>query len=112
MALFGGLGAVARFVVDGELGRRLPARLAVATLVINVTGSFGLGLLTTPALAGGPVQLVLGTGFLGGFTTFSTASVELVRLAAAGRRGAALVLAVTMLAASALAATCGLMLVG
>jgi len=89
IALAGGLGAAARFVVDGAVAHRNHFRFPLGTVVINVTGSLLLGLLTGTVIAhgGGPneLQLVLGTGFLGGYTTFSTASVEAVRLAAGTR---------------------------
>ncbi len=88
-ALAGGLGAVVRFLVDGWLGR-FGQRLGVpiGTVAINVTGSFLLGVLTGWWMFRGPDpgwRLVLGTGFLGGYTTFSAASVEAARLARAGR---------------------------
>lgn len=89
IALAGGLGAAARFVADGVVARHNPFPFPLGTVVINVTGSLLLGLLTGAVIAhsGGPngVQLILGTGFLGGYTTFSTASVEAVRLAAGAR---------------------------
>jgi CrcB protein len=88
IALGGGLGATARFVLDGFIAHRNPFRFPLGTVVINVTGSLLLGLLTGAVIAhGGPseLKLVLGTGFLGGFTTFSTASVEAVRIAAGTR---------------------------
>lgn len=84
----GGLGAVARFVVDSAVTARRPSPFPVAVLLINVTGSLLLGLLTGLVLYDGVAdgwRLVLGTGFCGGFTTFSTASVGGVRLAGAGR---------------------------
>lgn len=83
IALFGGLGAMARFVSDGTLRTILGRRFPWSTLIINVIGSFILGLVTGAALYGqAPHNLVLiiGTGFCGGFTTFSTASFEAVRL--------------------------------
>lgn len=112
IAVAGGAGAAARFIADGELTRRLRPGLPVATLIINVTGALLLGFLTGWALAGGSadVRAVLGTGFLGGFTTFSTASVELVRLVRAERRPAAVLLAVSMLLLSVFAASLGLVL--
>ncbi len=89
IALAGGLGAAARFVADGVVARHNPFPFPLGTVVINATGSLLLGLLTGAVIAhsGGPnaVQLILGTGFLGGYTTFSTASVEAVRLAASTR---------------------------
>ncbi len=89
IALAGGLGAAARFVADGVVARHNPFPFPLGTVVINVTGSLFLGLLTGAVIAqsGGPneLQLILGTGFLGGYTTFSTASVEAVRLAVGTR---------------------------
>jgi CrcB protein len=89
----GGLGAVARFVLDGMLRSRFAVNFPFGTTAINVTGSFLLGLVTGLALAHGlPAEwrAVLGTGFLGGYTTFSTASYETVRLALQRRYRAAL----------------------
>ena len=83
IALAGGLGAVLRFVVDGLIARRRHRRVPLGTAVINVTGSFLLGLLTSLALDHvglSEVKSVVGTGLLGGYTTFSTASVEAVTL--------------------------------
>jgi fluoride exporter len=80
----GAVGAVARFTVDGAVRRRRPGPFPWGTLLINVTGSFLLGLLTGLVLFSGAStdwRTVVGTGFCGGFTTFSTASFECVRLA-------------------------------
>jgi CrcB protein len=119
-ALAGGVGAGARFWVDGAVTDALAARRASGapglpwgTAVINLSGSLLLGLLT--ALALGAVvsptwKAVLGTGLLGGYTTFSTASVEAVRLLAAGRRGAGLVDALGLLVGCVAAAGLGLWL--
>lgn len=93
LALAGGLGAVARFVLDGALTASRSWRHPVGTTVVNLSGSFLLGLLA--GLAAGRLLpasglLVLGTGFLGGYTTFSTAAYETVRLAEQRRWAAAL----------------------
>ncbi|WP_200940048.1 fluoride efflux transporter FluC, partial [Aeromicrobium sp. Root495] len=85
VALAGGLGAATRFWLDGTLRGRSRAVGPWATVVINVTGSFLLGLLVASA-PDGAWHDVLGTGFLGGYTTFSAASVEALRLAQ-GRQG-------------------------
>lgn len=93
LALSGGLGAVARFVLDGTVTAARSWRYPVGTTAINLSGSLLLGLLaglTAGALLPGPAFLVLGTGFLGGYTTFSTAAYETVRLAEQRRWGAAL----------------------
>ncbi|WP_375430316.1 fluoride efflux transporter FluC [uncultured Friedmanniella sp.] len=83
IALAGGVGAVARLVLDGVLRSRASGRYPVGTVVINLSGSLLLGLVVglTGALLPEAARLVLGTGFLGGYTTFSTAAVETVRLA-------------------------------
>src|SRR5699024_492799 len=78
VALAGGAGAVARFVVDGFIARR--SVLPLGTLLINVSGSFLLGLVVG-MLDGAAAASVVGTGLLGGYTTFSTASVESLSLA-------------------------------
>jgi len=88
LAVAGGIGAAVRFLVDGLVRSRFRSVFPWATFAINVSGSLLLGLLT--ALAGASVlptqwSLILGTGFLGGYTTFSTASYETVRLLAERR---------------------------
>jgi CrcB protein len=109
----GGVGAALRLVVDGAVKDRLGAGYPWGTSVINVTGSFGLGLLTGAAAHAGlphDLLLILGGGLMGGYTTFSTASLETVRLAQAGRLGAALANGLGMLVACLAAAALGLAL--
>jgi CrcB protein len=93
VALVGGLGAAARFVVDGWFRGRWAGRLPLATIAINVSGSLVIGLLAG-AMAAGTLPVtpytVAATGFCGGYTTFSTAMIETVRLAQAGDRRRAL----------------------
>lgn len=89
VALAGGAGAAARYGADRLLQTRLGPGLPI--LAINVAGSALLG-----GIAGtfaGAVAVVLGTGFCGGFTTFSAASIDAVRLAGEGRRRRALLIA-------------------
>jgi len=82
VGLGGAVGAVARYGV-GELveTEAFPA----ATLVVNVLGTFLLGLLTF-AGAGSEVMLLVGTGACGAFTTFSSFSVQTVELWERGDR--------------------------
>ena len=113
VAVAGGIGAVARLVLDGALRSRIAINFPLGTTVINVTGSFLLGLVTGLALAHGlPVEwrAILGTGFLGGYTTFSTASYETVRLAQQRRYRAAFVNGFGMLVLALAAAGLGLWL--
>lgn len=113
VALAGGVGALTRFVVDSRLSRVPPGRLPLGTIVINVTGSFLLSLVTGWwVFHSGSDELatILGTGFLGGYTTFSTASVEGARLARAGRPWTMLGHAGVMVVASIGSAAAGLWL--
>lgn len=110
VAVAGGLGAAARFAVDGVIGTRLRTIFPWATFAINVSGSLALGLLT--ALAAGHLlppfwALVAGTGFLGGYTTFSTTSYETVRLLGEKRYVASLANAAGTLLATVAAAGFG-----
>jgi CrcB protein len=94
VCLAGGVGAALRFVLDGAIRHRTKITFPLATMIINLTGSLVLGLLTGLVL--GHVlshhwQLIVGTGMMGGYTTFSTASVETVRLLEERRWIAALV---------------------
>lgn len=100
VALAGGLGAATRFAVDALVARIIPGRIPLGTIVINVTGSFLLGLIAGWwAQHGAPtdVRTVLATGLMGGYTTFSTASVEGWRLIRGGMRPLAIAHAVGML---------------
>lgn len=75
IAVAGGLGAASRLVVDGLVRHRASSTFPWATILINVTGSFLIGLLVGADI-GDRWHDVLGVGFLGGYTTFSTASLE------------------------------------
>lgn len=86
VALAGGLGSALRYLADNAVPAALRERFPWGTAVINLTGSFALGLLTgAAARLSGPLLLVLGTGLIGGYTTFSTASLDAVRLVHEGR---------------------------
>lgn len=81
LALLGGVGAVARFGLDSLIGRRAATVFPVGTFVINLSGSFVLGLLTSAAI-GSTTLFLVGTGLLGSYTTFSTWIFESEQLAA------------------------------
>lgn len=89
VGLLGGLGAIARFIVDGALAGRVRSEFPFGTLAVNVAGAFVLGLLVGAALEGDAYEL-LGTGLIGAFTTFSTWALESHRLGEDGQLGLAL----------------------
>jgi CrcB protein len=88
VALLGGCGALARFGLTLFLADRLRPRLPLGTLVVNVSGAFLLGLAAGASIEGDG-RLLLATGALGSYTTFSTWMLETQRLGEAGRRRAA-----------------------
>ena len=112
-ALGGGVGAALRYAVDEAVTARWRRDLPLGIFLVNVTGSLALGvvvgLLTGVAAAAGWIAL-LGTGLLGGYTTFSTASLDAVRLARSEHGRTALVYAVGTMVATILAAVWGLWL--
>ncbi len=111
--LAGASGALSRFVLDALVKQRWRSPFPLGTVLINVTGSLLLGVLAGAVLFHGQSsawQTVVGTGFCGGYTTFSTASFETVRLAQQGRRVLALGNALGSLAASVAACAAGLAL--
>lgn len=99
VALAGGLGAAVRFLVDTGVQRRARTVTGLGTLVVNTSACLLIGLLT--GWAAGRVEsdvvTVLGVGFLGGYSTFSTASVEAARMLLDGRGRAAVLHAGGML---------------
>ena len=84
IAIGGGCGSVARFIVAREMGRWLGNFLPYGTLVVNVLGSLALGWLAAVFLyrpeINNALRLGVTVGFLGAFTTFSTFSYESVQL--------------------------------
>lgn len=129
VALGGGAGSIARFALDTWVTRRARRRASAPAkapfpwgiTLVNVSGSFLLGLLVgllgavpdslvVSSAAAHPAWLGLGVGLLGGFTTLSTASLDTVRLARAGRLGAAAANALGTLGIAVLFALAGILL--
>jgi CrcB protein len=93
LMIAGGAGALLRYEVDRAVQRRSHRDLPLGIAIVNVSGSFALGVLVGLAEHRGiPARTVtvVGTGLLGAYTTFSTLSFDSVALLGAGRRRAAL----------------------
>ncbi|TDL09834.1 fluoride efflux transporter CrcB [Mycolicibacterium obuense] len=79
VVVLGGLGAVTRLAVDKAVSRRIGRPFPFGTLVVNISGAFLLGALAGLALRP-HLALLIGTGFVGSYTTFSTWMLETQRL--------------------------------
>ena len=93
VGLGGFAGAVSRYGVNALAGRFYAGTLPVGTLLVNIVGSFLIGLITawaakTQAM---PKELLLflTVGFMGGFTTFSSFSLDSINLLEQGKIGIA-----------------------
>jgi CrcB protein len=73
VALGAGVGAPLRFLIDHKVKKHHRSLIPIETLVINTVGSFVLGLVVN---SHGNTLLIMGTGFAGAFTTWSTFAVE------------------------------------
>jgi len=115
VALGGAVGALARWGVDHALTRS-PGSLAWSTLVVNTAGASLLGVLVVVLAHRRPasrrLRPLLGTGVLGGFTTFSAAVLDVQQHLVAGRPGTAALALGLELVLPVLAAWAGAVLVG
>jgi len=87
VGMAGALGALSRYLLGRFIAERAASRIPQGTLIINITGAFVIGLLFALAdhkLIASTLQIILATGFLGGYTTFSTMSWETSQLARGG----------------------------
>ncbi len=109
VGLLAGLGAVTRHVVD-SLAKRRGGSFPVGILVVNVSGTFLLGLVTGAVDSAGlshAASAALGVGFCGGYTTWSTFAVDQVTLAQRGAWGPAVLYVVLSVATGLTAAAAG-----
>ena len=101
----GGVGAGLRYLVDIAVAKLTTGRFPWGIVLVNITGSFVLGLITAsiPDLA-----FIVGAGLLGGYTTFSTAMLDTIALWKDGARPASVLHLLGTFAASIIAAVAGL----
>jgi len=110
VAAGGALGALARYAVSLALGAPAPGAFPAATFAANAAGCLLIGLLggfTAARPLPATLRELIGTGFLGGFTTLSAFGVETVRLLADGYAIMALIYAALSFAAGLGAASAG-----
>jgi len=90
----GGVGAAARYLVSGLVYRWIDPAFPYGTLVVNITGCFLIGFLASifqdRFLVNTSLRLFLTIGILGGFTTFSTFSLETLHMLQEGSTALAL----------------------
>jgi fluoride exporter len=113
LAAAAALGAAARYTIDYAVVARTGGHWPWGTFVVNISGSFAIGVLVGLVLAGvvpSEARVAIGTGFLGAYTTFSTWMFETIRLAEGGAWRAAVVNALGSLLVGPLAALAGLLL--
>ena len=115
VALAGALGALGRYAVHGLVQSRTASRFPYGTFVVNVSGSFVLGLVVGLLTYQGldpDVRTVVGIGFIGAYTTFSSFSYDTFALFEAGEARPALANALGSVIAGLVAATAGFALAG
>lgn len=108
VAIGGVLGVLARFGIGRATLHH--EQLLWSTVAINVAGSFLLGLLVAGSWFSRDVREGIGVGFLGGFTTFSTFSVQAILEVDAGEPARALIYVLASVLGGLAAATAGYML--
>lgn len=104
-----------RFILDSAVTSRLTRRGSIPSYpwgitVVNLSGSLAIGVLAGAFAPAHPLLGLLGVGLLGGYTTFSTASYDTVRLLAARRVSAGLANGIGQLVAAVLLACLGMLL--
>jgi len=114
VAAGGAAGAVARYGVTLFVATFWKRDFPLATLLINVSGSFILGFFATMAAERAAIdpmwRLLIATGFIGAYTTFSTFEYETERLAASGALGWGIVNILTSVIAGFIAVRLGVIL--
>lgn len=110
LIIAGGAGAVTRYLITLAVPTRVTRRFPWTTFFINVSGALLLGLATGLAanhLLPQEWRSIIGTGLLGGYTTFSTASLDAWKLLVSGTRIRAAIYALGMFASAVAAAGVG-----
>lgn len=110
----GGIGAMMRYAAGVLVGRTWPTSFPLGTMLINIVGSLAMGLLVGALARVLPpgqneIRLFVAVGILGGFTTFSSFSLDAITLFERGEMGAAVLYVLLSVVLSVLALYCGLL---
>ena len=115
VGLAGACGAASRYLLGRFITERISSQFPLGTFCINISGAFVIGLLFALAsrkLISSMLQVTLATGFLGGYTTFSTMSWEGFQFVRGGSTSRSLLYLGGSALLGLLAATLGLLLGG
>ncbi len=114
VALGGAIGSVARYLVGLGMTRLMGLSFPWGTLTVNIVGSFAIGILTELVArrfdASAELRLLIVVGFLGGFTTFSSFSLDTMALIERGATASAFAYVAASLVLALGAAFAGLLL--
>lgn len=90
----GGVGAISRYLVGRELSERANSLFPYGTFTVNMIGAFLIGILfailTERGVGPDHLRMLLVVGFVGGFTTFSSYTLEAINLVESGHWNTAL----------------------
>lgn len=112
IGLAGAIGAVARYMLGRLITQHTKSPFPWGTLLVNLSGAFLIGLLlglTQTRVLTTQIQTILATGFLGGYTTFSTMAWEGVQLGRSGNLRLSLLYLIVTFGPGLLAAALGLL---
>lgn len=111
----GGVGAIARYALGKGITERANSIFPYGTFAVNLIGAFLIGvlfaILTEKGVGHPHLRLLLVTGFIGGFTTFSSYALEAINLVEAGSWNTALAYVVASNALGLLACLAGVVLI-
>lgn len=107
LGIAGGLGAISRWGLDLAVKSQLKSHLELGIVVVNITACLLIGFVAGYFFPTDDCYQIIATGFLGGFSTFSTHIVDIVKLLETGRYRKALLILIGTLVASILAAIIG-----
>lgn len=85
VAIGGFFGAIIRYIISKRANTKIKGNFPAGTIIVNLLGAFLLGILLGANITG-PMYLLLGIGFMGAFTTFSTFKLESEKLRLSGSR--------------------------